>query len=838
MIDKIKKYRKKTQLGGYLIDDLISERAEILQEFVGDMGCLQLIKIDKYNSNINKLNINSEKIHKLIIENSGDNDVIDLNKLNTLYEHESNIDFLRSLIDTNDKNTLFKKYKLTGHDNDLSLELDNCNKELFESKKCCEYNKNYKSMLEYYESDIEKYKNSNTEKQNLINTLNITNKNLEIKNNNNINIIDENEKEINELKQKLFLLNSQKDRNQVADTINDTLTESDSGIIENNRLKRELEENVKYFSSEISKLNEILKELNNKNTELIHKNNGFTRENNSLTRKNNDLEDENIEIKNKLDNCESKNTNLTTMIEKLNNYKRKNTLLTTENKSMKEKLDKCDGIEKEFEIFKKNSISEINTFKKILIELQNIIDPDTKSIELQNIIDDLKKKLETCVNKINIVDSLQKDINEIKEENAILKDKNTELATINKDLIDKLSEQSEIFKEINKNLNKINTDLIDKNNELNYLNNELTKQNNELTKQNNELIDKNNELMSENTKLNQDNSSLGGKIKQLKKQVNFNWDEKYKLLNKEKDNLLNQIKKLVKEKSDLTSVLEKSNQENRVLISKNSKCNDTIKENALLIDKNNKLNDLNTELTKQINEIKTLVNFNWDEKYKLLNEEKDNLLNQINTTKEKELLLTNKITILEQKITGYNSLNEVNKKLVKEKSDLTSVLEKLNQDNSSLGGKIKQLEQVNFYLNKEYRVLISNNSKCDDTLKENSILKEKYRTLNEQLEIIKQEYNDKVINLHSQINMLMHEKEDLVNQLRIPKTEEKELLLTNQIKIKDTELTNLTAKLNSLGDQLNMKNIQIQKLNNIQPLFIPYSYNSNSDTTISSDESI
>ena len=383
-----------------------------------------------------------------------------------------------------------------------------------------------------------------------------------------------------------------------------------------------------------------------------------------------------------------------------------------------------------------------------------------------------------------------------------------------------MNEKNNYNKKIDEYLKNIKS-LTDSMNKMEQENKEKEKQINVLTKENNELLKEKNEkddeeafnkieLINENEKNKEENIQLKKEVDILNKKLETkNKDINDINLNLEKKDLL--IKNMKEENDENLLKIEelaKKINEDEINIKgiklDNKEARDNIKEKEKKINElNNNISKLNEEINGLKNEIKNLtqINSNKDNKLKVFQEEKNNLVNNF-SEKEKEFI-ENKTKII----------------------DLEQTIEKINNENNSLNKDNEKMKKKISELNDEINKLNLFLKESEDNLK---LLEEKYNSLkNEKLNSNK---ND-IENLIEKNNIIIKEKIELENEIKKMNSEHKnildEMLLSKgelELKYSDTlkeneklqeKIKQLSILQDNLEEQLNSINIKYKETKKI-----------------------
>ena len=353
-----------------------------------------------------------------------------------------------------------------------------------------------------------------------------------------------------------------------------------------------------------------------------------------------------------------------------------------------------------------------------------------------NIFDNNKDNLKN-LNKSDYI----KSINKLRNDNQSLANINQKIIAENKLLLSQLSlYQKAKIKDFN------NNDNLGANTDKNDMINKILKENREYSLQLNKLKKRNSELLSlikamKNNKDSKTNSSYFLNNSQISNIINYNTDiNNNSYLTKERPDIKN-MKNLVEENKIIKNKLNEKEEKYNNIIKINEDLKNKSKNYLSIINekesiiknlnlninklkneinnKENNLNEITTHCKEEIENLKKNKE-NEESKLKLLIDEKNNEIKLLNA----EILITKeKIINFNDKTQQLNELQNSNKNLEKEKTDL---LEKTEQQTKE----INQLESIINVLNEKIKLLgknenteIINNINNKEQIKDNNQLK-------------------------------------------------------------------------------------------------------------------
>ena len=721
---------------------------------------------DFRNENPKNNNLSSKEMKLLLMNNNIEN-------ITKGIEYKQLIDKIKYL--SNNINKLQKQNKeLSNINNDIKKELINNN--LILSKKNNQLNLIQKEKSQYI-SQINVLKKDNEALMELIQEKNNKELNKEEKlNSNNLNLIKQKEKIINDLNKKINeLVNkiSEKDDetnilNNKIKELNDSLKLYTKKIKENEKIINQLQlENKNAINNNIIKQQDI--KISNKYTDLIFEKSEeitfipYYKKSNcslnieqaiSLSFSFKKIKKEKINVNNEeIEKFKNKISELSSIIESKENeikkYKNENSILKnfTKNKKRHEKEEEDEEddennkqiLEQEIKKLKKenqNILEERNNleinFKKLISDNKNLVlELDTKNIEIKKLENNVKE-LEDQIKEIQM-----KNIQRIYDEqnnNDSKKEKEKESESRNKKYSNLLQADSDINNEI---INQLRDEIKEKENEIEYLKVELQ----ELKSKAEENEDDNYDSMLKNSETNDKNneknkSDLEEKIKFLTERNEYYQklynEDKIKLQNLENinNNLKNEIEELKKSKS-----IEQNEEKNPInIVDKNENKIFSLKDYNILCNKNYENLVWYLLVKKSDNFIKEKENYDYDnllwvpkiniidiDNYKEANKENE-IKNDDNSEKLSNKIFKNEINKNKEKeINFFNnfSFNNNSEELNKNKQNSN------NNSNSIKPGSVFSLGNINIIneesnndynkLFEKYKLLLEKMSKTEES---------------------------------------------------------------------------------------------------------------------------
>ncbi|XP_027840644.2 putative leucine-rich repeat-containing protein DDB_G0290503 isoform X2 [Aphis gossypii] len=448
-----------------------------------------------------------------------------------------------------------------------------------------------------------------------------------------------------------------------------------------------------------------------------------------------------------------------------------------------------------------NQIQQNNEQRETIVKLND--EKECLGNKIKNLEDSLSHneyKFNLCEGKLydcsNTIDNLEKKINEMKNEKSCLEvelnETITKLSNVNQDLILQLETNEKIILETQE---------------------KLILEQNELKKQ----IEKSNEQIKTISILNAERDSLKEETNTLQESLNKNDDslkslqEKVLICEKQYEDLqelkTNLISELSENQLKLLNLQDESKQQLKDMNIKynevHEKCNNKQIELDEYITKYNCLVETNTNLTTKI----------------------DNLINKTDALESKLLNKDSVITANQEKLLEYE---EMNKKIITEKTlmevDLTQRLEKMGEIGTKLADLQEELNFVHMRLetqekenDQHLKTIFTLTSDKDNlinetkTLKDCLLEKEKSLTLNE----------TKLIGFETQLNELQSQKNNLESELSDTKVQLDNIQhdLTQKLEVADKKLQEVEEQRINLQEELKEQNKcsieQIEKINSL-----------------------
>ena len=473
------------------------------------------------------------------------------------------------------------------------------------------------------------------------------------------------------------------------------------------------------------------------------------------------IEDLNKELNEKIEKINKEKNSLEEECNKLKlnivNLEKNNSLSNQEKENLNKDLEKIkieknnliSDLQKE-KTLKENYIKEVETLKEEIKELNYKI--NILKIDNQKLIDENNSKDEIITKLENNISSMETKINDIEKQNS-------DLSSKNKELTDKLNIEIEKIKNLDLK-EKSELDSISKlnlSNEYQFLSNknkaylisliiEKDNLNQKLHKEKNELINKISDLEKNKIELEKNmadfeakNNTLNNKIKNLDNEINSIKKENENLIKEktELNNLLKEEKKLLEKMKYSNDLLNKENTKIDILTKENKKLSEEIKNQKDTIDKiKNELLEKEKNLEEKEN-----INNNLTKEIDSLNSQYNFLLNKYNN---QNLILQNKEKAKEEALKNieekYNYLKDLPiEELIKiiiekDKVDINyqEDIKNIKAENSNLKQRIEE------YLNK-YNESKNENQKL---INERDDYKNKYNKLLE--DIVKQNKERKI----------------------------------------------------------------------------------------------
>ena len=635
--------------------------------------------------------------------------------------------------------------------------------------------------LENNENDgaIDELKNKNIKLKEKINNLQDRNKALEEEK-------LENKKYIDELKESLDELNKRKEDFDFLDELmqnlenltnrNEKLKEENdemkSKILEyqqkeqdNNKLQEELKNANNLVFSQKEKIEKLQNAINttfktNEIDDAISKyknlktmNKELKNQIEKLNKDNNESKDlsKSQKLKEKIANLEKENNDYKLMVEGMENelkeVQKTNEILTNENNNLQQKINQDDSIIDKSESMINKSTFDTFTLSNETTDLlasqsfqnmsdENLAQTNKYSASEVTRLQDLNQKLQNKLQNSSILENENiKLVQENKKLQSDLKMLQNEIENNQKSLEEKekLSEENEKLKE---DIESLQNEI--ENNQKSLEEKEKLSEENEKLKEDIESlqneIENNQASLEEKEKLSEENEKLKEDIQSLQNEMNLN---QQKLL-KENGKLKNDIK-----------ILQKKMKDNQTVLAKSQMLPQQISENETL-DLSNSSNSINKSNNTSENKIvaKLLLKYkNLTNKNKILNEEKQNLLNEINKLQKSNENLRNKskeILVENKKLVHTNESLENEKKLQLEQiKSFENNLKKQKDTNKDI---LKQNEKYKQALNK--------------SIKTQKALMEGYHQLLElsiyQITLFVTKFSKKIDTFYKHINNLKH----------------------------------------------------------------------------------
>ena len=380
-----------------------------------------------------------------------------------------------------------------------------------------------------------------------------------------------------------------------------------------------------------------------------------------------------------------------------------------------------------------------------------------------------------------------------------------------------------IINELKKNQNNnINTN---KNNNINNKNQaaqilSFKEEINKLKQQLNESLNKNKDIKAKNEELIKNNEMKDNEILDRKKEIYSLKDE------------LNTLNKQLKD-----SINENNN--NKIII------NDLKKENNT---KNNKANEEIEKFNLKIKQYEEEIT-NYKVDYKILEIEKNELINQIKDSEQIIFKANNdKIIIsdLESQISSLNMIlnekektikdfNIKNNSIISENNEKTNIIEEIKKENKKIKEENEKLieKQTSEYdlkieeSTKELELLTKEKNKLEEKLEENNKLLKEEKDKNKKLKEIQEQNDINIAQFKFQIdsfNNTINSKDELIQKLKNTFTQKED----DQISQYQKEIEALKEKNNNLlkqNDELKQSNMVLLKSNNPDILKISQSFN-------------
>ena len=549
-------------------------------------------------------------------------------------------------------------------------------------------------------------------------------------------------KKYEEILGKYNILKKEKEQNEINLLNEKTNLENKNNILEKSLKEKNVEnENLK------TKLNEIGKDLNQINNSLnedykaqliINENNLREYQNKLKEQENKYTQEINIlEQKNKINDEKNKeNTNIILSKEnQINDLKNENTKMKNEIKNKEDELLKME------------------------VELNNL----SQNIDyFKNDIDELNKKLEEKDKQIIKINQLNKNLENINEQNNISLNKyKEELEKAKNENIENEKNLKAIESINNNDINKYQNDIIQLNSQLTEFKKKLDEKNNENEKLIKQIELKNlkieedkkafEKMQFDKTSQHENYQNLEKKLKDNEEQLKHNQDlinkyesdlktfkSQYDELNtnfqnsmKEKEGQINEIitsyenelKKMKEETKSVDSEKESANSElikmrelNKQLLSKNNQLNNAIqiKNNEInnykkLLDENkaNKISEAEFQKILQIND--ELI-----EKNKKLEIKEKEYMNIINDLKNREKQFVNMNIQANNQINNDNEINQLEQKKNELNEEIFNLTIKLSELEQNIKNKKQELDKINVDANNNNNNFNKGNKKTKD----------------------------------------------------------------------------------------------------------------------------
>ena len=808
-------------------DNLIKEKNEIIHNLQNQINKYAL----KLKESLKKINIQNQIINSLNTQNRQLNN--ENARKNNIIRQNEDIDFkiskLRKDVEKSREKILNddfneskrNNYILYNKINNYAKELKEKDDEIKRIKSRNDYLikllKDNESKLNIKNSQLNKLKEENILSKNKLSELQNNYNNLLLQTNNlnnfqlnqgqniiNYNNINDFNDESNDEKYKILEMKIKNSQDEIR-----------TKNININLLNRKIE----FLNSILSQKNEIIQKLQKEKTNLNKTSTNITSKNLELNKILNQKHEDIIQFQKSIIEKEKKIKQLTDYITKL-----KSSQNNAQNISQKQSVNLISDDEKESNhIFNINKLFKINEIKYNIIQ-KGINNLDYIKEQRENVIKINKsnKTIEKLNNDIKVInDEFKKyktkaelDIKNL--EKKVMDEKNNYNTKIEeylknvKSLTDKLNKLEQEKKDNEKKINLLNIEnkkLIEEKNEkeeeetLNKIElineNEKNKEEIILLKQQIETLNKKLELRNKDIK--DINIDLENKIISLNEEINkykdtiSKKDISLKNIKEENDDNLLKIDELAKKINDNEINIKGINLENKEL-------KETIDSKEKEAEKlKNEIQNLNGEIEKLKNEINNLtqMNIKKEDKIKVFDEEKNNLVNNF-FEKEKEFEHNKlKITDLEQtieKLTGEkNEINKENEILKKKNEEIINENHKLNLFLKESEDNLKITEEKYNSL-KNHKSLNNKNDIENLIEKNNNIIKEK-------------------INLENEIKKLNSEHKNILEEMLLSKSE---LELKYSETLKENEklqekIKQLSILQDNLEDQLNTINIKYKE---------------------------
>ena len=721
----------------------------------------EIEKIEKcYSGNIDVNNNAINEIIELCDKNNNKiNDVFDdykneLDKLGKFYnahidENNKAINEIIKLCDeNNDKvNNLFDKYK-----NDLgqiikfyNANLDKNNNAINEITKLCDENKDkINNLFTLYKNDMEKiikFYNANLAKNNseIDEIIKICDKN-----NDNVNNLYENFKNEMDKVEKYY-------KNVYLNSNGNLLNKIDNII-------KDINDQINNLNTNENNINSLYNEMKDVISTLLVKLDFKQKAINKLKKENEDLTNEK-------NNSDTKN--LSTINElKEDIAKYKNKILIKDNK-IKMHLDYETNIRTEIEAISQ----QLSNNDEIITKLSQKYNDDLSTFSkfYNNII------LYQNKNTLNIINSNETSIDEIKSLLKISQDEVDELFKNYKELNDKYFDKCCSLLNNISNQDVTNKSLNNKIANLELNNTKLKEEKNKLEEENKSIINDKKKIENLNQVNIDNNNKLKKNLENSQTQINNLNEEILKYIEqlKTKDDLINDIKN---EKNKLNLQLQDSQNENNTLRNNIENKNELIKS---LQDKINKHNTIIEEYNKK----------NMD------------LIKEVEEEKNKYISLKEQY---EEKDTKINQLNEKMTKLFSEIANKDKIINQHNQEHIEMS---KNLNDINDSKNNLINKISEKEKEILDLQKSND------------------EINNKFLNINEQNNSLLNECQNKSNEIN--NLNETIKNNNNLLKLKDESIYKLNRKIKSQKNQILYMNFKKNNRNVISsaPIILPTTTN-------------
>ena len=820
---KVLNYPTDLSQSNQISDNLIKEKNEIIHNLQNQINKYaiklkeSLKKINIQNQIINSLNIQNKQLNN---ENARKNNIIRQNedidfKISKLRKDAEKSREKRLNDDYNEskRNNYILYNKINNYVKELKEKEDEIKKIKMKNEHMLKLLKDNESKLNMKNIQINKLKEENFLCKNKLNDLQINYSNLLLQMNN-LNNYDFNQEQ-NIINYNTNNFNNEDNNNDEQYKIMEIKIKNSQDEIRTKDINLNiLNEKNQLLNSMLSQKNEIILKLQKEKMNLNKISSNITAKNLELNKILNQKHEDIIQFQKSLLDKEKK-------IKQLSNYIAK--LKSEQKKSQKPSVNLISDDEKEsIHIFNKNKLIKSNEIEYNI--LQKVFNNINNKEQKENV---------NKINKLNkIIEKLNNDIKKLNDEYKQYKTKSDiDIKNLEKKVMDeknnyntKIDEYLKNIKTLTETLNKIEQEKKDMQKQINILN----KENKKLTEEKNEKEEeetmKQIESINENEKNKEEIILLKQQIETLKekleiknkdiKDINLDLENKITALNSEiikyKENIAKkeiEIKNMKEENDDnllkMEELAHKIN-DNEINIKginiENKELKDNIKSKEKEIEnlKNDTLS-LNGTIEKLKNEISNLtqINLKKEDKIKIFDEEKNNLVNNF-FEKEKEFEENKlRITDLEQtieKLTGEkNELNKENETLKNKNSEITNENHKLNLFLKESEDNLKIAEEKYNSLKNEKS--LNNKNDIENLIeKNNNIIKEK-------------------INLENEIKKMKSEHKNILEEMLLSKSE---LELKYSETLKENEklqekIKQLSILQDNLEEQLNTLNIKYKE---------------------------